>query len=259
MDSARSSLDLVAAAALALLAFLAVLLEVEPVLRVPLALSLALLLPGYALSTLLLPSGSIPLSERAVYTVALSIAVTVLSGVLTQLVLALDRVVWALLLAVLTAAIALLSKHRRDRWKTSGPRLLPPPPHLAPSWPVSLVAIVAAIGLGGWAISIASTGARNEQARAEFVELWALPAAGGEEGKVSVGVVNHQGTASSYLVRVAGDGGSLGTRTVRLDDGGRWQAVFDVASISSRSPFEVTLLQDGQVIRHAYLKSGQAL
>jgi uncharacterized membrane protein len=260
MNRGRSSLDLVATASLALLGLLAALLEVEPAIRVVLALPMALLLPGYALAAVLLPRRSVPVAERAIYALALSIVVTVLSGVVVQLVLGLDRVVWAFVLAFVTVAICLRAERRRGGGASSGDRSLPSLPSLAPSWPISLLAIVAAVGMAGWAISLASSGARNERDQYRFTELWVLPAGGsGAEDTVSIGVASHRRIRSSYHVRVASAGAVLATRIVQLDPGERWHTVLRVPGIGKRNPLEVTLRRKGSVYRRVYLKSGKAL
>jgi uncharacterized membrane protein len=253
MRSARPSLDLVATLGLAVLALIVALVPVEGWLRVALLISLVFVLPGYAVVSALLPSGTIPATERAVYTLALSIVVLVLSGVIVQLVRGVDRATWVILLPLITVAATGVALRRRRALPWEPPRRVVP---LIP--PISALALVIAVALAGWAISIASTGARSDRVAARFTELWVLPAQVAPTGgkAVSVGVENHQGAPVSYRIRMTQRGIEIAGRDIRLRDGDRWRGQFPVRRISRAAPLLVTLLRRGAVYRRVYLTSG---
>lgn len=98
MRPARSPLHLVVTLGLTLLGLAGVLLPIESWVRFIMLVPLVFALPGYAAVCALLPSETVPAAERAVYTAALSIAISVLSAVRVQLVLGLDRTIWVLML-----------------------------------------------------------------------------------------------------------------------------------------------------------------
>lgn len=254
MGSARSPLDLVATLGLALLGLVVALFPVESWMRVTVLIPLIFALPGYAVVCALLPPGRIPAAERTVYAVALSVAISVLSGVIAQPVLRLDRASWAILLTVVTvtASVAALWRRRALPWR-GRPR--PATPMLGLS---SVLAIVVAVGLAAWAISIASAGNRKVRVDSRFSELWVLPAklAPPSGDAVSIGVENHQGVPVSYLIRITQHGIELADRPIRLRNGERWQTRLLVRGISSADPIQVTLLREGEVYRRAYLESG---
>jgi uncharacterized membrane protein len=254
MRPARSPLHLVATLGLALLGLAGALLPIESWVRFMMLVPLVFALPGYAVVCALLPSGMVPAAERAVYTVALSIAISVLSAVTVQLVLALDRTIWVLVLTLVTvtASVAALRRGRPWHWRQ---RPRPTMPMLSPA---SSLAIVVAVGLAAWAVSIASAGARRDRVESHFTELWLLPANVAPPGgdAVAIGVENHEGVPVSYLVRITQPGIQIADRTIRLRDGERWRTRLLVRGISSADPVEVTLVREGEVYRRAYLQSG---
>ncbi|HKZ12653.1 MAG TPA: hypothetical protein VJL81_02295, partial [Solirubrobacterales bacterium] len=113
MRTARSSLDLLAAVALALVGLAAVLIGLEGWIRVVLVAPLALAVCGYAILAALLPDAKLSPGERLVYVIVLSLGATTLVGVVVQVFLALDRTAWAILLAVITVAAATVALWRR--------------------------------------------------------------------------------------------------------------------------------------------------
>src|SRR5690242_15679363 len=72
--------DLALVAALAFLALIAALLSVPVGLRAPLLVPLVLFLPGYAVAANFFAPKTIGLTERGVYAIVLSIAITAVGG-----------------------------------------------------------------------------------------------------------------------------------------------------------------------------------
>jgi uncharacterized membrane protein len=261
MRSPRSSLDLLAAIALAMVGLAAVLIPLDVWLRAVLWVPLVLGVPGYAILAALFPDGRLQPGERVVYAVAASIAATVLGGIVVQIVLDLDRTVWAVLLAAITVVAALVAIRRRDRPSanagaaesaSAGPRL-----HLP--GPVAGLILIVAVAVAAAAVVISSNGARRERDSYRFTALWVQPArqsaaAGG--GAVTVGVDNHQGATARYRLVVKQGGGILTRRRLELGDGGRWRLRLAVAPPSAADPVTATLRRNGTIYRHVYLDTG---
>lgn len=254
--AARWSRDLVAVVATALLGLIVALIHVGGWIEVVALLPLVLVLPGYALAAALFGPGAIPLAERTVYVVALSLTATGLGGIITQLVLSLDRLVWAVVLFLVTLAASRLAQRRRDQ----RPNNLREPHLDLPSFnPLSVAVVLAALAISGWAVSIAGNNAKQTRHDAHFTELWVLPVeattADTEQGGVTIGVSNHEGHAVSYRVRVAQRGASLAARSIRVQGGRNRQIRIVAPAISAADPLQVTLLRKGQVYHRAFLRS----
>jgi uncharacterized membrane protein len=258
MRTARSSLDLVAAIALALAGCAAALIGLEPWIRVVLLAPLALAVCGYAILAALLPDAELSPGERLSYAVVLSLAATTLGGILVQLVLDLDRTAWAILLTVLTIAAAALALWRRGRRRPrqasgeGGAR-----PRLALPGPLSILALVAAVAVAVGAVAISSAGAKRERDRYEFTALWAQPAqrAVGAGQAVAIGVDNHQGATARYRLVVRQGPATLARRKLVLPDGGRFRLRLRSGPISPSAPVTVDLDRGGVVFRHVYLEN----
>lgn len=234
--------------ALAVLGLLAALIPVDTWLRVVLVSPMVLLLPGYAITAIAFFPRTLPASERLVYTVALSLAATAFTGVAVQLVLGLDRVVWAIFLslAVLGTASAALARREREGilW---GPPQGPLAVYLKPAAPVLIAA-----GLAILSISIASHGAQKEREDIHFTQLWALPQG---NGKVAIGVANDEGATASYRLRVLSDGTTLVKRKLRVPSGGSRTLVISTPPISAEHPLRVVLARNGEIYRRVQLRN----
>lgn len=260
MRAARSSLDLLAAVALALAGLAAALIPLATGLRVALLLPLALAASGYAILAALFPGEKMPPAERTVYSVALSVTAAVLGGIVVQLVLGLDRTAWALLLAAITVAAAGMATWRRhdpDPALNAGePRRWPRP---SLSGVVSALAIAGAVAIAAVAISISSAGAKRERDGHHFTSLWALPVErlAGVGQAVAVGVDSHQGATARYRLVVAQRGGPTTRRLLQLPSGGRFRLRVPVAPIDATAPVTVTLRRNGGIYRQVRLKTGR--
>jgi uncharacterized membrane protein len=261
MRTARSSLDLMAAIAIALAGLAAALVPLEPWLRAVLLAPLVLGVCGYAVLAALLPGERLPLGERVVYAVALSVAATTLAGVVVQLVLDLDRTAWAVVLATVTVAAALLALWRRGRRLTeelnAGERKMAPVRLVLPG-ALSSLAVAAALALAVTAVAISSAGAQRERDGYSFTALWVRPAerAAGTGAAVTVGVDNHQGATARYRLVAEQGGEVLARRKLQLADGARWRLRLPVAPISRLDPVAVALHREGSIYRRVYLENG---
>ncbi len=106
--------DLTAVVGLTLVAFVVALAPVPGPARTVALLPLLLVLPGYALTCAMFLPGEIGRDLRLVLSVAFSVGVAAVGGLVVQLVIRLDRPVWVTLLALVTVVAALAALRRRD-------------------------------------------------------------------------------------------------------------------------------------------------
>jgi uncharacterized membrane protein len=236
--------DLTAAAGLAVVGLVLAVAPVSGPVRTAALLPLILVLPGYALSAALFRPGEISPQLRLVLSVAFSIGVAVLGGLVVQLFVGLDRTVWAVLLAGVTVAAAAIALDRRDAMPADSEDTRVRMPRIGVVTPA---AILVAMGIAGSAIAIARDGEDRQRSQAHFSSLWLVPGdseAGGQP--VEVGVSNHEGKAVSYRLVVR-----EGTRTVRrwrvhLESDQSWQAQLAASAISGTAPLVGQLDRGGR-------------
>ncbi|MBS1676790.1 MAG: hypothetical protein JST08_05330 [Actinobacteria bacterium] len=254
MRTARSSLDLLAAIALALAGLAAALIGLPDWLRVVLLAPLALGVCGYAILAALLPDAELPPAERLVYAVVVSLVATALGGVVVGLFVALDRTVWAILLVALTIAAASVALWRRGG---RAPGAGEGGHRLALPGPLSTLAVVAAVAVACVAVAISSAGAKRERDGYAFTALWAQPvdAVVGSGQAVAIGVDNHQGASARYRLVVRQGGATLAARGLVLANGGRFRLRVRSGAIAPADPVTVDLLRGGAVFRRVYLEN----
>jgi hypothetical protein len=111
---------------------------------------------------------------------------------------------------------------------------------------ISMLGMLAAIAIGGWAIAIATEGAHRQANEADFSSLWLVPVGPARTSQpVSVGITNHEGQASTYQLTVR-----QGTRTLRqwqlpLEDGASWEAYLPGSALPGSGPVIAQLDRDG--------------
>lgn len=184
-------------------------------------------------------------------------AAVVLGGVPVQLVLELDRAGWAMLLGAIALAAYAVARRRR-RLHPGSERA--PLSRTVPIAPQSLLCIVLAIATSAAAVAIASEGAREERRRSHFTALSALPqpASRGPGQRVALEVLNHEGAATAYRLRVTRGGEPLRSLPLILADGARWQRTLAAPRISQAEPLRIELLRDGRPYRSVVLRVGSS-
>jgi hypothetical protein len=203
-----------------------------PGIRVVAGVFLVLVLPGYALSTLVVPAGSgwaghvNPALWRGIWTAGLSLAVTVLGGLLLNLTpVGLTRMTWALSLSALTmlaVAASAWQRHQRSQAVDRAPAApaasgTPPRLRIVVAYGLASLAITAtAIGL-----AVASAGWQHSPG---FAQLWRVPARSTvASGEATLGVRSgYQGTERFHLVLRRG-AHAIGTWDFSLGAGRSWQ------------------------------------
>jgi Protein of unknown function (DUF1616) len=234
--------DLTLVVALACLAFVAALLSAPVWLRAPLLIPLVLALPGYALAANLFPLGTISPAERGVYTVGLSIAVAAAGGLLIQLVVGLDRDIWAAFLAVVTIAAGVRGLRGSDQERKPLPLTAMPR-----SLPVAAAIFLAAAVIAGMAIASAGDGLREAQARIRFTDFWLLPDSdgGGTAESFTVGLRSHEGRLAHYTLHLSSRGVPFATERVSLRSGQQWERSFPVPNELERVAVIARLSRNG--------------
>lgn len=195
-------------------------------LRLVLGLLLVLVLPGYALTAALFPDATLPRTDRLLYTVGLSLVVTILGGfVLNWTPWGLRTQSWAVLLSYITLGGCVAAVVRRPVaiavTERSSLRISP--------GQIGLFALAALTLVGSVAI------ARSEAAQhpaPDVVQLWILP--GDQPQTARLGVITKGPTAGSYRLVVQRGGYTIRewpALTIKDDD--RWEATLE---LSARQP-----------------------
>ena len=200
----RKNLDLIAALIIAVLNVVWAQLYISiPVVGLILALPLALVLPGYTLTEVLFHKRSLNASERLVFSLGLSLAIVILSGLfLNMFPVGLQTASWAVLLGLLTLVFSLLAMYLRRDVPVSGGqqplrfRLM------------TYQGILFGLAIAGTILSFvyAATGVK-EQPRPGFTQLWMLPEVqAGKSCAVRLGVRSFESTPVTYHLTITMNG-----------------------------------------------------
>jgi hypothetical protein len=217
-------------------------------------LPLIFILPGYALGAVLLPPGTIGRDLRLVLTVALSLGVIALGGLILHLVAVLNRGTFVGLLVVVTlVAAAVALNGRQGMLVDRAPRGEQPRPPIGVA-----LALAAAIGLTGIAIAIASDGANRQLDESRFSDLWLVPQGGRRvppnEPPVQVGIANQEGRTVEYRLTVGQGTTEIGTWHVRLGDGQEWQTTLSADELNDAETLTASLHQFRRLYRRVNVK-----
>ena len=260
-QAAQRNADLLAAAALAVVAALLALVAGIPTpVRILVAIPVVFAAPGYTVTEALLPGRNRGPVERVLLAVTLSISVSVLGGLLLNLLPAgLTRTTQTLLLSVVTLAGAATAALRRARVKSAEPAEPADPAEPGePSEPADpgepgerrpvrralrlspagIASLVLAIAVASAAIAI---GVQTAQAHdtASFTQLWIT--ANSSSTRAQVGVMNDEGAAQSYTLDLTTHGGSGRTYGFRLQDTASWRTEIALPATAKGYPVTVRL------------------
>lgn len=171
-----------------------------------LALLLVFILPGYALTSALLPQRPLGVPERLVFSLGLSLSAVMLGGLLLNLIpLGLNTSSWAVYLVSLTvvaSAIAFIRQRRQSLPNQEPSRV----GHISFTFGQGLLLGLATLVVGA-AVGLSIEGAQR-QVRPGFTQLWILSANGTPHAKntVRLGVSNMEATGMEYHLIVNMDG-----------------------------------------------------
>lgn len=206
----KKNLDLIATTSIAALNVLWALLPFHsiPVIGIILALPLVLVLPGYTLTEALFTTRSLNASERFVFGLGLSLAITVLGGfVLNLLPGGLQPTSWAVLLGLFIGVFALVAAYRRQRAVVNALRPLRFRLTIYQGLLFALATIVVILSV---LFSVASA---EQQRYPGFTQFWMLPA--GQSCAVRLGVHSFEATPAAYRV----------TMTINTTQTNTWSSV----------------------------------
>jgi uncharacterized membrane protein len=184
-----------------------------PALRILVSLPLALLLPGYALTSALFPNRVLGVPERLVMAIGLSLTVLVLAGILLNYTPGgLQTTTWVIWLYGFTIAVAIWALLRRSKSENAIQGTPVPVFTLREG-----LLIVTACALTAASLLISYRGVEN-QPQPGFTQLWILP--GESPDSVQVGIRNAEQHVMIYRLVILMDGQMLVQWPfIRLEDG----------------------------------------
>lgn len=199
-------------------------------------LLLVLVLPGYALSYALLGIDRLDRIERAAISLGLSLMLTVMGGLLLNVLpWKLSPATWLVWTTVITlhasvAAIIRVSMQNAATCRRASSR----------RWQLrrgELALVLLAGMLVVSAYAVARVGA--ELQRSTFTQFWMLPAVGSEQPAVRLGIANTEGRTMQYQLQVfTDDERFIWRRRVALEAGHRWETTILI-------PSELTEVEQG--------------
>lgn len=255
---AAAGLLTIAAAVMLLLSGLVTTGAAAMTLRVTAAIPLVLVLPGYALSALLLPDRVRPVYINAalwhgMWIAGLSLATAVLGGLLLNfLPVGLTRTSWTIALAgttLLALATATMLRIRQPRAAAqpgssraaAGTLPYPAPPDTRARRPLhgpAMVYSVAAVLVAGVAIWLGVFSAARQHS-AGFAELWLVPAGNGTD-RATVGVRNDYARAERFHLVLQRGSQTVAQWDLELGTGKAWTAAV-AAPASQRLSADLTV------------------
>ncbi len=178
-----------------------------PVIGSILALPLVFVLPGYMLTELMFHKRSLNVSHRLLFSLGLSVAIDILSGLfLNILPVGLKAIAWAGLLGLLTVMFSLLVAYLRRGAAINGART--PRARLSISGFIlfGLATVIAVLSILYSALSAA------QQPHPGFTQLWMLPAVqAGKNCAVRLGVRSLESTPVPYRIAMTVRGAGVTT------------------------------------------------
>jgi hypothetical protein len=246
--------ELLVTVGVAIVAVAAAILNVTPVVRVPLGLAATLFLPGYALSLVLFPKDRVDGIERAALAVTLSLGSIVVAALLVNLTP--GRLSGAGLVTAVTAVTlgACAIGWKRSQMPACGPvplRIDRPralslgdAPQRWPAVVVGAAAILLVLALGTRMPGAADTTEFYLVGEGGRIDTGAGAIQAGRPTTITVGLTNHAGAAASFRVRVEWQGSRLAAAgPVDVAEGGSWTGSLSFTAPRSGSgvPIEIHL------------------
>lgn len=197
---------------------------------------LLLLLPGYAVSSALLPSRELRLGELVTVILATGAASLAVGGLLvTNLPSGVSAEAWVGLTAALVAAGVLVAALRR--------RPLLPHRFAGRFSGASVLVMLLVLGMAGGALAVARSGAEAQDRATTFSELWAVPAA---DRMLHIGLTSHETDARTYRVEVELDGKAVAQwRGISLSPGATWETALTAPNMPDGATLRILAFIDG--------------
>lgn len=178
-------------------AILVTLLAVDSLaLRTLVALPLVLIVPGYALQAALFPARVLSRVERGLFSAGLSVAITMVGGVLLNWSpWGLQATGWALLLGAVTLFASVIAWVRRPRHDGGGVRNRDMPSLRQ----AALLGLAGAMVIGALALVRTPVSPQGLQG---YTALWLLPSASGDQQSVLLGISSSEFATTRYRLQI---------------------------------------------------------
>jgi len=201
-----------------------------PAIGIILALPLVLVLPGYTLTQALFHKRSLDVPNRLLFSLGLSVANAILSGLLLNILpVGLKAISWAGLLGLLTIMFSLLVAYLRRGAAVNGART--PRARLSISGFIlfGLATVIAVFSILYAALGVA------QQPYPGFTQLWMLPAVqAGKNCAVRLGVRSFESTPVTYRLAMTVGGAGVTTWTsVVLAPQEEWNRLVPIPPVAS--------------------------
>jgi uncharacterized membrane protein len=188
-------------------------------LRASAAIPLVLFLPGYSVLRATIRAGRLDL-QTLVFSIALSVAIDILGGLVLNAFDALSMYGWALWLCAVTVGACALSPLGVSPSVTISPRTTS-----LGLRPAQWAMCAAAVLIGTGAIGLARSGAANQHEYA-FTEFWMVPNAASGGNVATVGISNQEKVATTYEIALFANGANVSRRSgIALQPGETWSDV----------------------------------
>ena len=197
----RNWTDLAVVIALTILSVVAVLLQVDNIVAIPLlALPLVFVLPGYALTGVLFPKSDLGFPETLAFSLGLSLATDIVGGLILNLTLqGLAVLPWTIFLVSVTLGASAIAAWRRCQSGEPALRQFRIGLNVRPVLllGLSIVLVVSAMMI----VRIQSA-----QPSTQFTELWTLPNSAVGQNAVDVGIRNSEAEKIEYKLEIQANG-----------------------------------------------------
>lgn len=191
-----------------------------PPLNIGLGLALALMFSGYAVVAAAFSRGAIGVPERVTLSVGLSIAISILGGLMLNLTpWAIQRASWGILLGAVTLVASIAAFVRR--WRSGA---LSESHTLVTITRRQALSLATAVLIVGFALAISIMGARQQHV-SNFTQLWITPANRAGEELIRVGISNQEQLTRNYRLQVTAQDNVIRVwPVIELAPGQKWEA-----------------------------------
>jgi uncharacterized membrane protein len=199
--------------------------------RVLIVLPVVFIFPGYTLIAAIFSDANFPIETHIVFAIALSIAVTILTGLVLHFTAwGLEPRSWLLALTEIILVAGTIAVFRRLRSPTFTGRDFQPDVNILQASAFGLAIVLAFVAVG-----IARNGVLN-QPQAGFTQLWILPPASNSPDAVRLGIQNEEATPVTYHLILLDGITVLGEwNSIQLAPGEQWQDQVTIDSTTRQS------------------------
>jgi Protein of unknown function (DUF1616) len=238
-------LDLALCLAIAVAAFVATLLGVELILRLPLVAALALFVPGYGLLSALMVGSGLSALERTMVAISTSVALTIVCGLLMSVFgIPIERESWVYALTTISVFTLVVAWVRRWQSGVEGPR-----PALTRT-PVRQTAIVVIAALILVNIVAASRIIASDQFGAPPSALWMVE---GSNPYIADLGFRSDGTGGAYRLVLSANGETIQEFDVTLGPSQTWERQLVLGPEQRSAPLVARLFEGDSAVESRFV------